>query len=166
MKQTQRQNSSVYLSGLTNAPCVFNMYGGEITDNQAKTGGALYIGDNSTATLKGGLISGNTATTSGNGVYVNSAKSKLILSDSIKFGANDNIYLNFTTSKSKVLLLNTLTAEAPVATISVASSDYSTSTQVLDLADGATTTIGAECGKFAVSESGWEIDSNGNLSNP
>ncbi len=165
MKQTYRQNSSVYLSGLTNAPCVFNMYGGEITDNLAKTGGALYIGGNSTATLKGGLISGNTATTSGNGVYVNSATAKLILSDSIKFGANDDIYLNFTTSKSKVHLLNTLTAEAPVATISVASSNYSTSTQVLALADGATTSIGDECGKFAMANTSWCVKSNGYLGN-
>ncbi|MBR6083661.1 MAG: leucine-rich repeat protein [Salinivirgaceae bacterium] len=161
MKQTQNKNSSVYLQGSTNAPCVFNMYGGEITDNQAKTGGALYIDGNSTATLKGGLISGNTATTSGNGVYVNSATAKLILSDSIKFGANDDIYIYL--YNSNVLLLNTLTAEAPVATIRVPSSGYSTSTQVLDLADGATTTIGAECWKFAMANTSWCVKSNGYL---
>ena len=146
-------------SATNGCSCDFNMTGGEITGNQRR---AVYVGakyaGTATATLTGGTISGNVDIKNGegNGVYAD-ANSNLILSDSIKFGANDNIYLY----NSKVLLLNTLTAEAPVATITPRS--YSTSTQVLDLADGATTTIGDECGKFAMANTSWCVKSNGYL---
>ena len=47
----------------------FNLYGGEISNNEAEDGGGVYVYDG-TFTMRGGKITGNTATSLGGGVCV------------------------------------------------------------------------------------------------
>ena len=66
--------ASGVLVGDTASDCVFIMTGGEINDNIAALGGGVRVGFHSSFTMKGGTISGNTATRTdgfgGGGVFI------------------------------------------------------------------------------------------------
>ena len=71
------EGGAIYLQENTSAnPAIFNMYGGEITDNTAKSGGAIRAagtsqadGDRSQVNIYGGLIARNHATGQGGAIY-------------------------------------------------------------------------------------------------
>ena len=67
----------------------FNMFDGEIGDNGARTGGGVFVGDDSTFTMTGGSITGNNVSGlyGGGGIYINSAK-KITVSGNIQITGN------------------------------------------------------------------------------
>jgi len=82
------KSSSIYGGGgvyLNNG--TFTMEGGEISGNTATTtGGGVY--SNYSFTMKGGKISGNTATTTGGGVYMTSSASSFSMMNSCEISDN------------------------------------------------------------------------------
>ena len=134
---------------------VYNMAGGSVSSNAAASnGGGVYIPEDKSFSMSSGTMQDNAAS-EGGAVFVGGTFN---IGGSAIVASNNDVYL---AEGKTITIAGKLTAEAPVATITPSS--YSTSTQVLD---GATTNIEAEYGKFAVSESGWKIDSSGHLSNP
>ncbi|MBD5441030.1 MAG: right-handed parallel beta-helix repeat-containing protein [Treponema sp.] len=157
-----------------------------ISENTATSvGGGVYAWHNENVTLEGCTISGNTATSFGGGAYFNANRSsspvmkdctvsgneaskgngaylyaymrtlKLMLDGTTKFAKDDDIYLvNQSSGSSTVGVMNTLTTPAPVATITP--STYETVRQVLSAGTGVTIDEDI-CGKFALSEEGWQI---------
>ena len=143
-----------------NVTGTFTMKDGTISGNTAngndakKGGGGVYVVSGAFA-MSDGTINGNTAT-NGNGAYL-AAKGKLNMSGEAQFAESDDVYLYANGSDiPTVCVAGALTAASPVATITP--SDYTAGRQVLS-ADGVTIDD-AVCGKFAVSQKGWEIAPN------
>ena len=67
----QNRGGGVHVGNYGGKKGTFNMSGGEISDNEAKDGGGVYVYDG-TFTMSGGKITGNTATSLGGGVRVDS----------------------------------------------------------------------------------------------
>ena len=65
----QNRGGGVHVGSYGGKKGTFNMSGGEISDNEAKDGGGVYVYDG-TFTMSGGKITGNTATSLGGGVCV------------------------------------------------------------------------------------------------
>lgn len=106
---TIQDNQSVYGTVTNYTEGAFTMNAGKIIDNSSTFGGAVtggyVLGKDNYTTLEGGLISGNTATSAGNGIYFLSGKSLTIggdiqCDDGIQFGSSDpdNAYLKVTSS--------------------------------------------------------------------
>ncbi|MBD5409203.1 MAG: hypothetical protein HDR54_07450 [Treponema sp.] len=144
-----------------NVTGTFTMKDGTISGNTAngndakKGGGGVYVVSGAFA-MSDGTINGNTAT-NGNGAYL-AAKGKLNMSGEAQFAESDDVYLYANGSDiPTVCVAGALTAASPVATITP--SDYTAGRQVLSA--GTDMTIDdTVCGKFAVSQKGWEIAPN------
>ncbi|MCQ2435451.1 MAG: hypothetical protein MJ101_00945, partial [Clostridia bacterium] len=82
---------SAYGGGICVKDGSFVMSNGEICDNESRYGAGLYVGADGTASVKGGKISGNTASVFGGGIYDAGA---LTLGGTVKVvdNANDNLY--------------------------------------------------------------------------
>ena len=65
----QNRGGGVHVGDYGGKKGTFNMSGGEISDNEAKDGGGVYVYDG-TFTMSGGKITGNTATNYGGGVHM------------------------------------------------------------------------------------------------
>ncbi|EPF26444.1 polymorphic outer membrane protein [Treponema socranskii subsp. paredis ATCC 35535] len=132
-------------------------------------GGGIYV-KSGTLTMDNSILSANTASESGGGVYVGNTGtfemqgSSCITpssgSDKDKPGQND-VYLE---GDRKIKIVNILTATAPVARITVAAANYGVATQVLegDITNGQPENYT----KFIVTPKGsekWEINSTGCL---
>ncbi|MBD5413031.1 MAG: hypothetical protein HDR52_01180 [Treponema sp.] len=135
----------------------FEMKGGSISENTADgDGGGVYVNRGSAFTMSGGTISGNNAS-NGNGAYL-AAKGKLNMSGAAQFAESDDVYLYANGSDiPTITVAGALTASSQVATITP--SAYTAGRQVLSA--GTDMTIDdTVCGKFAVSQKGWEIAPN------
>ncbi len=139
---------------------VFEMSGGTISGCTSTTTGSVYV-NRGTFTMTGGTISGCTASRGG-AVYLYSGDFNMGGSASIPCegvaGKND-VYL---ASGCYITVVDTLSAETPVATITPLS--YSTSTKVLS-----GSAIGSEYSKFAVTPNGSDsyiINNTGYLALP
>ncbi len=141
-----------------------------VTENKAQNGGGIYV-NLSNLVMKNTVLTSNTATMEGGGVYV--ADGTFTMKDSSRItpssGADENAI-----GKNEVFLKNgkmitvdgALTGTAPVARITPAT--YASTTQVLD---GTAALLNSEHGKFTVTPkdlgSGntqqWEINSTGFL---
>ena len=132
-------------------------------------GGGIYV-KSGTFTMDNSILSANTATKSGGGVYVSntgtfemkgsSCVTPSSGSDKDTPGEND-VYLE---NGRKIKIVNILTGTAPVARITVPDANYAASTQVLD--GDITNGQPGNYTKFTVTPKGsekWEIDSTGCL---
>nr|WP_180486949.1 right-handed parallel beta-helix repeat-containing protein [Treponema socranskii] len=132
-------------------------------------GGGIYV-KSGTLTMDNSILSANTATKSGGGVYVSntgtfemkgsSCVTPSSGSDEDEPGEND-VYLE---NGRKIKIVNILTGTAPVARITVPDANYAASTQVLD--GDITNGQPGNYTKFTVTPKGsekWEIDSTGCL---
>ncbi|MBD5443580.1 MAG: hypothetical protein HDR34_09330 [Treponema sp.] len=144
-----------------NVTGTFTMKDGTISGNTAngndakKGGGGVYVVSGAFA-MSDGTINGNTAT-NGNGAYL-AAKGKLNMSGAAQFAESDDVYLYANGSDiPTITVAGALTASSQVATITP--SAYTAGRQVLSA--GTDMTIDdTVCGKFAVSQKGWEIAPN------
>ena len=129
--------------------------GGSISENRADYGGGIRIEKQWAITMSGSaVISGNTATTNGSGVYMENGTFKM--AGGAVVHANNEVYL---VSGKTITIDGDLTGTAPVATIRPAT--YSTTTTVLN-----GTALSTNYGKFAVTPDGstqYTIDSAGKL---
>ncbi len=66
------EGGGIYLKG-----SVFQMSGGQITDNIGERGGGIYAADSSGILISGGSISNNTAPDSGGGLYIRNSASEI-----------------------------------------------------------------------------------------
>ena len=89
---------------------VLNMTAGNITGNGASNGGGIYLASTGAEVrLSGGVISGNSATGDGNGIYYstkNAATSKVYISGDAN--VKDNIYLDNTSGERYPYITSTL----------------------------------------------------------
>lgn len=149
-----KNNGSTYNGGgilQYNGTCVITNT--EISGNSAKFGGGIY--DNKNIELSDGtVISGNTATSNGSGVFVYVSTFKISGSAYIKSagtGAND-IYLGESPSSAKITItgaLNPPSANGIVATIKPY--NYTSTDPVVVAADGVSNDVfTAACGKFNI----------------
>ena len=158
--------STYYGGGVYNVVGTFTMHDGTISGNSAATsetasatdgGGGVFVAG--TVELLGGTITGNTVVKSGSkgsGVYVNSASGDTFkMGGSAKVNSSNDVYLS---GSSKIIISGTLTAQSPVATITPA-----TCTMNVTVLGGAAALIEANRTKFALSDSTYTIDKNGNV---
>ena len=153
----------------------FNMSGtATISDNTANQGGGVYISEmnslKGTFEMTGGKIDGNTAT-KGKGVYVScntsdaNGGSTFKMSGGAKVSENNDVYLGSVSTSSgstgyaKITVADTLTAESPVATITLAS--YAAGRPVLSAGTDVTIDIDTICKQFDVSDTNWKIVPSG-----
>lgn len=145
----------------------FDMYNGTISGNSAATsetasttdgGGGVFVAG--TVELLGGTITGNTVVksgTKGSGVYVNSASGDTFkMGGSAKVNSSNDVYLS---GSSKIIISNPLTESAPVATITPATCKMN----VTVLSETANGLIEANNTKFALSDSTYTINNDGNV---
>ncbi|MBR4464426.1 MAG: InlB B-repeat-containing protein [Treponema sp.] len=139
---------------------VFEMSGGTISGCTSTRTGSVYV-NRGTFTMTGGTISGCTASRGG-AVYLESGDFSMGGSASIPCSGTENNNDVYLTSGCYITVDDTLSAEAPVATITP--SGYSTSTKVLS-----GSAIGSEYSKFAVTPNGSDsyiINNTGYLALP
>lgn len=159
-------NESTYMGGgVYNVEGTFTMHGGTISGNSAATsesaratdgGGGVFAAG--TVELLGGTITGNTvaAGVKGSGVYVNSAPDDTFkMGGSAKVNSSNDVYLS---GSSKIIISRALTASAPAATITPATCKMN-----VTVLGGAAALIEANRTKFALSDSTYTIDKNGNV---
>ncbi|MBO6131776.1 MAG: hypothetical protein J6P28_07395 [Treponema sp.] len=159
-------NESTYMGGgVYNVQGTFTMYGGTISGNSAATsesasanygGGGVFAAG--TVELLGGTITGNTvaAGINGSGVYVKSAQNDTFkMGGSAKVNSSNDVYLS---GSSKIIISNPLTESAPVATITPA-----TCTMNVTVLGGADELIKTNNTQFALSDSTYTINKNGNV---
>lgn len=159
-------NVSTYMGGgVYNVVGTFTMHGGTISGNSAATsetaratdgGGGVFAAG--TVELLGGIITGNTvaAGINGSGVYVNSAPDDTFkMGGSAKVNSSNDVYLS---GSSKIIISNPLTESAPVATITPA-----TCTMNVTVLGGADELIKTNNTQFALSDSTYTINKNGNV---
>ncbi len=159
-------NESTYMGGgVYNVQGTFTMYGGTISGNSAATsesasanygGGGVFAAG--TVELLGGTITGNTvaAGVNGSGVYVNSAQNDTFkMGGSAKVNSSNDVYLS---GSSKIIISRALTASAPVATITPA-----TCTMNVTVLGETAALIEANNTKFALSDSTYTINKEGNV---
>ena len=135
----------------------FTMTGGNISSNTVSSnsstcwGGGVCIIDG-TFDMQNGTITGNTVKDggSGSGVYVHGSAT-FQMKGNARVAPSNDVYLN----SSKITIADSITATTPAATITPSS--YANITEVLSLAEGASTTIGKEYKKFALTEKTNEI---------
>lgn len=116
----------------------------QITSNNAKNGGGVYLVNMGILGMGDGIISGNTATT-GAGVYDNGM---LSMAGAARIDANNELYLSG--NADPITITSILTGTAPVATISPF--NHQDGTQVLAASSGVN--LAGEVGKFTVTASG------------
>jgi len=158
--------STYYGGGVYNVVGTFTMYDGTISGNSAATsstatatdgGGGVFAAG--TVELLGGTITGNTvaAGVNGSGVYVNSASDDTFkMGGSAKVNSSNDVYLS---GSSKIIISGALTASAPVATITPATCTMN----VTVLSETANGLIEANNTKFALSDSTYTINKDGNV---
>lgn len=160
-------NESTYMGGgVYNVEGTFTMHGGTISGNSAATsesasanygGGGVFAAG--TVELLGGTITGNTvaAGVNGSGVYVNSASDDTFkMGGSAKVNSSNDVYLS---GSSKIIISSPLTESAPVATITPATCKMN----VTVLSETANGLIEANNTKFALSDSTYTINKDGNV---
>ena len=112
-------------------------------------GGGVYIDNGGTLIMQGSSTITDCKAGDG-GVYVNGTR----------IAINNDVYLD---SNSWINVADTLTAEAPVARITVPNNEYQTTTKVLD---GNAALLNSQHAKFAVTPKGdeyWTVGSDGRL---
>ena len=158
--------STYYGGGVYNVVGTFTMYDGTISGNSAATsstatatdgGGGVFAAG--TVELLGGTITGNTvaAGVNGSGVYVNSTPDDTFkMGGSAKVNSSNDVYLS---GSSKIIISRALTATSPAATITPATCTMN----VTVLSETANGLIEANRTKFALSDSTYTINKNGNV---
>lgn len=158
--------STYYGGGVYNVVGTFTMYDGTISGNSAATsstatatdgGGGVFAAG--TVELLGGTITGNTvaAGVNGSGVYVNNAQNDTFkMGGSAKVNSSNDVYL---CSGRKITISDTITAQSPVATITPATCKMN----VTVLSETANGLIEANRTKFALSDSTYTINKDGNV---
>ena len=175
--QAYHAGGGVYVAGPDGInTATLTMEGGDITGNKVlhpssgQSSGGGGVSNYGEFYMSGGTISGNSFVESGNGrgIYNNG---KLTMSGSATVtgpdgGQKDDIYLNIDEGEVKKITIGGPLSNANVATITMENYDYEG--QVLELAkkdaDGTpinTTTLMAEYGKFALTNSNYTIGFDG-----
>ena len=158
--------STYYGGGVYNVVGTFTMHDGTISGNSAATsetasttdgGGGVFVAG--TVELLGGTITGNTVVksgTKGSGVYVNSASGDTFkMGGSAKVNSSNDVYLS---GSSKIIISGALTAQSPVATITPATCKMN-----VTVLGGTAALIEANRTQFALSDSTYTINKNGNV---
>ena len=150
---------------------------GEVESQGAADFTSSHDNKGSSFTIKGKSSSGDSLKFTGGYMTVQTSKPVLIQdiyingeiapSKTLSLGGNAKIKTLSLRSGGAIKIISPLTAETPIATLSPPSYD-DTSTQLLYVADGAGTTIKAECSKFKVMKrstdtEGWYINTAGKL---
>lgn len=155
------QGGGVYSAGN------FNMSGGTIGGTNAedankaqgsyKQGGGVYVNMN-TFEMTGGTIEGNTvdAGGKGTGVYVDTTAPTFKMKGNARVAPSNNVYLCY---GRKITISDTITAQSPVATITPATCKMN----VTVLSETANGLIEANRTKFALSDSTYTINKDGNV---
>ena len=141
---TISENKANYGGGVSNYRTCY-MNDGTISENEANYGGGVY--NSNSFYMTGGTISGNTANTNGGAVY-QVGTFEMSGSAYIPAGAEykNDVYL-LTSGGYKITVNGTLTAQTPVATISLQTLRFDM--PVLKSENGVT--LANEVGKFAIS---------------
>ena len=151
-------------SGLVNGKLILE--DSSVTENKAQNGGGIYV-DWSNLVIKNSVLTSNTATDEGGGVYVAKGtfemegSSRITPSTDNAKGKNDVYLEEHLSVNAKIKLDSALTGTAPFARITVADDKYLPSTQVLD-----GSAVSTEHTKFTVTPKGseeWGIGSDGKL---
>lgn len=159
-------DSGVLITGNSNASSdaggVYVMRGSSVTMKSGSkisnnTGRGVYVGQYASFYMQGGEISGNTAESGGAGVLV-MPNGYIAMGGNSVVNTNNDVALG---SNVKILITSELTGTVPVATITPAT--YSVDTQVIDIEEGAGTTLAAESAKFKIKSSNWSIGTDGKL---
>lgn len=155
------QGGGVYSAGN------FNMSGGTIGGTNAedankaqgsyKQGGGVYVNMN-TFEMTGGTIEGNTvdAGGKGTGVYVDTTAPTFKMKGNARVAPSNNVYLCY---GRKITISDTITATSPAATITPATCKMN----VTVLSETANGLIEANNTKFALSDSTYTINKDGNV---
>ncbi len=156
---TAWQGGGVYVDKMSSLTMKNNC---KITNNSALgstygLGGGVYLAQNASFNMQGGEISGNTASVGGSGIYVMPNVYFYMGGNAVVTTDND-VALG---SNVKIVITSELTGTVPVATITPAI--YSVDTQVIDIEEGAETTLAAESAKFKTKSSNWSIGTDGKL---
>ncbi|MBR4464162.1 MAG: SUMF1/EgtB/PvdO family nonheme iron enzyme [Treponema sp.] len=152
----------------------FTMTGGKILSNEAEYSAAVYLMEDDedlTFSMQGGKISGNVARDGISGAlrFVKMENCAVFeMSGDATIASDNKVYLGKYNDVAKITIAGPLTGTAPVATITPEEypSSETPNISVLELKDGSGTSLGDECGKFAVTPNGstnYEIDENGKL---
>ncbi len=159
-------DSGVLITGNSNASGdaggVYVMRGSSVTMKSGSkisnnTGRGVYVGQYASFYMQGGEVSGNTAESGGAGVLV-MPNGNIAMGGNSVVNTNNDVALG---SNVKILITSELTGTVPVATITPAT--YSVDTQVIDIEEGAETTLAAESAKFKIKSSNWSIGTDGKL---
>nr|WP_315315500.1 InlB B-repeat-containing protein [Treponema denticola] len=178
---TAKNGGGIYIIKTTSKIPVVTISGGTIggtETNEANTatgtgsdgnGGGIYVGELCKVILQnngstGCTIKGNTAQRGGGGVYANNAD--VIMNGRTRIAVDNDVYLDgMSPSNARITVTAPLTAEAPVARITVPNNQYLPSTKVLD---GNAALLNSEHTKFQVTPKGdeyWIVGSDGRLTN-
>lgn len=159
-------DSGVLITGNSNASGdaggVYVMRGSSVTMKSGSkisnnTGRGVYVGQYASFYMQGGEVSGNTAESGGAGVLV-MPNGNIAMGGNSVVNTNNDVALG---SNVTIMITSELTGTVPVATITPAT--YSVDTQVIDIEEGAGTTLAAESAKFKIKSSNWSIGTDGKL---